>query len=117
MTQTWWLSFTDPDKPKGQQFLGVAIIDVDDMDVARAEPAATALRAAHGLPPLTDPADRWMAGAIGKSYRLKCNPGGSVAAIRIDQIAPPSKLARCPRDQLLQRADLDALGVLEPDPD
>jgi hypothetical protein len=22
----WWLSFADPDKPKGQQFLGVAIV-------------------------------------------------------------------------------------------
>jgi len=23
----WWLSFCDPDKPRGQQFLGVAIVE------------------------------------------------------------------------------------------
>lgn len=25
--KTWWLSFADPLRPKGQQFLGVAIVD------------------------------------------------------------------------------------------
>jgi hypothetical protein len=104
--QTWWLSFCDPDRPEGQQFLGVVVVDVDEMDVARAEPAATAIRAAHGLPPLSDPADQWMSGAIGKTYRLKMNPGGAVAAVRVDDVAPPEELAAVPRDRLLQQAEI-----------
>lgn len=26
MMKTWWLSFADPDKPKGLQFLGVIVV-------------------------------------------------------------------------------------------
>lgn len=111
MTQTWWLSFCDDDKPEGERFLGVAIVDVDEIDVALAEPMTTALRAAHGLPPLTDPRDKWMSGAVGKTYLLKINPGGAVLAHRLDDIVPPDELATCPRDRLLQRLELDALGI------
>lgn len=110
MTQTWWLSFCDPDKPEGQQFLGAVVVDVDEIDVARAEPAATALRAAHGLPPLTEADDQWMSGAIGKTYRLKVNPGGEVASMRLDDLPGfASKSASYPRGRLLSRADVAAI--------
>lgn len=112
MTQTWWLSFCDPEKPAGQQFLGVAIVDVDETDALRAEGTANAIRATHHLPPLTDPSDRMMAAAIWKSHRQRCNPGGAVAACRVDELAPPQALATCPRNRLLSRAELEALDVI-----
>jgi hypothetical protein len=112
MTQTWWLSFSDPDRPTGQQFLGAVVIDVDAADVAQAEPTATALRAAHGLPPLTDPADRYLAGAIGKTHRLGCNPGGEVASMRIDDVPDfATHGSRYPRGQVLSRVDIDAIDA------
>lgn len=41
MMQTWWLSFCDTEKPAGQQFLGVVIVDVDETDAQRAERMAS----------------------------------------------------------------------------
>lgn len=51
--ETWWLSFCDASRPKGQHFIGVAIVEVDGPD---------------GF--------IW---AVEKSHRLKINPGGQVA--------------------------------------
>jgi hypothetical protein len=111
MTQTWWLSFCDGDRPAGQQFLGVVIVDVDEADVGRSEGAANALRALHGLPPLTDLDEQRMAAAVWKTHRLRINPGGAVLAHRIDDLAPPEDLARCPRNRVLQTPELEALGI------
>lgn len=112
MTQTWWLSFCDGDRPIGEQFLGAAILDVDEQDIARSEGVRKALRARHGLPDLTDPDDRSMSAAIWKSHRYACNPGGEVAAVRIDE-APgfAAHDAQMPRNRLLQKAALIALGL------
>lgn len=110
MTQTWWLSFVDPDRPEGEQFLGAVVVDVDEADVALAEPAATAIRASHGLPPLSEPRDQWMAAAIGKASRLHVNPGGEVASLRLDAI--PGFATECPpypRNQILSRAEIEKL--------
>jgi hypothetical protein len=44
MTRALWLSFCDTEKPQGQLFLGVAVVDVTPDDVAEAarlRPAAT----------------------------------------------------------------------------
>jgi hypothetical protein len=112
VTQTWWLSFCDPDRPEGQQFLGVVIVDVDEWDKALGEIGATAIRASHGLPPLTDAPDQWFAAAVSKTHRLHVNPGGEAKGHRVDEIAPPEELARCPRNRLLLEPELDALGVL-----
>jgi hypothetical protein len=120
MTQTWWLSFCDGAKPTGTQFLGVVIVDVDAADVGRSEGVLTALRARHGLPPLTDARDQHMAAAIWKTHRLEINPGGEVLAFRIDEHAPAAILATAPRNRLLQRLELTALGLRptsEEDPD
>ncbi len=46
----WWLSFCDPSRPKGQQLLGVSIVQATDS-----------------------------AAAVAKAHRLGCNPGGEVA--------------------------------------
>ncbi len=109
--QTFWLSFCDADRPTGQQFLGVVIVDVDETDVARAEPTATALRASHGLGPLTDEGDRYLAGAIDKTHRLGCNPGGEVMAHRIDDAPQFAEMSpRYPRNTLLSLAALEAIA-------
>lgn len=119
MTQTWWLSFCDSDRPTGQQSLGVVIVDVDAADVARATSTATAIRASHGLPPLTDPSTLWMCGAIAKTHRLHVNPGGEVQAMRMDDKSEGHEavLAAAPRDRLLQLAELATLGFDPVQPD
>jgi len=111
MTQTWWLSFCDSDRPEGEQFLGAAIVDVTEADVEAARPIGNALRARHGLPPI-EGADAWMAAAIHQSHVTRCNPGGQVLALRIDR-APeyPTKGAGLPRARLLSIADMRALGI------
>lgn len=115
MTQTWWLSFGDADKPKGEQLLGIVVVDVDEADVARAEGVATALRAQHGLPPLTDSYDRYMAAALWKTHRYHCNPGGSAVTMRIDTFPGFATYGpRYPRNQLLSRAEVAAIETDAP---
>ena len=46
----FWLSFADPDKPKGSQFLGVAIVEAESFHEA-----------------------------LTQAWALGCNPGGEVA--------------------------------------
>ncbi len=55
MTQ-YWLSFADPDKPRGTQFLGVAI--VEELDFI---------------------------GAIKRAHALGCNPGGEVLGYTVPE--------------------------------
>lgn len=57
----WWLSFADPDRPKGAQFLGAAI--VQGRDIAEANQRA---------------------------WTLKINPGGEVQGVIIDLIYEPA---------------------------
>jgi hypothetical protein len=112
-TQTWWLSFCDPDRPTGQQFLGALVLDVEWADVAMAEGITIAIRASHGLPPLDDPDVQWMAGAVYKAHRLRVNPGGAVAARRFDDVPGfATHSARYPRGVLLSRADIAAIDAV-----
>lgn len=112
MTQTWWLSFCDPDRPTGQQFLGVVVLDVDEADVAASEHITTAIRASHGLPPLDEADDRWLAGAVHKSHRLHVNPGGEVACARLDDV-PGFAIhgPRYPRGVLLSKAEVEVIDA------
>lgn len=63
----WWLSFADADRPKGEQFLGVAIVPAHDL-----------------------------IGAIKVSHALGCNPGGQVLGQPLDppRPIPPEHLER-----------------------
>lgn len=57
---TWfWMSFADPKRPKGQQFLGVAIVEADEF--------------LH---------------AVSISHRLGINPGGEIAGYVLPQPPP-----------------------------
>lgn len=53
----WWMSFCDPDKPKGQQFLGVAIVE------------APGFIHAHQ-----------------KTWSLGINPGGEIQASQVEDV-------------------------------
>ncbi len=59
MTAWWWLSFCDPDRPEGEQFLGVALVQAEDE---------------YGVAPAA-----WVAG---------CNPGGEIGMMRIPDKVP-----------------------------
>ena len=50
----WWLSFCDPDRPKGMQFLGGCIVEADSLK-----------------------------DAIQVAWRHDCNPGGEVMGHKI----------------------------------
>ena len=58
----WWLSFADPERPEGQQFLGVAVVEAPEFLMA------TLMARMHG-----------------------CNPGGEVQGYEVpdDYSGPP----------------------------
>lgn len=101
MMRTYWLSFADADRPKGQQFLGVVIVDVSEQE------AAAALAA---KPDMHDQVEGpWIGAAIRACWQAGVNPGGEVGSMRIDDSAPPGALDRYPRLTLLSRADVARL--------
>lgn len=112
MTQTWWLSFSDPDLPKGQQFLGMAIVDITEEDaVAVHDEVDATLGGQRRVAGDTDL--DWMAAAIRESHMMGCNPGGCVLSGRIDHVPGfPERDARIPRNRLLSKADLETLDIL-----
>jgi hypothetical protein len=86
--QTWWLSFADPARPPGEQFLGVVIVDdCPGLVTARVRMAE--------------------AGVV--------SPGGEIRAAGFDPAQGPgdqaAALARLPRLRLLSLADLRAAGM------
>jgi hypothetical protein len=110
--QTWWLSFCDSARPKGSQFLGVAVVDVTEDDAYHGGRVGDAIRAAHGLGALEDDETVWLAGAVHKSHQTGCNPGGAVASFRIDQQPLFATVGpKYPRHQLLSKAELEAIDA------
>lgn len=95
-TKTFWLSFCDGERPKGQQFLGVSVVDVDDEDVEDARAV------------LPRSGDHWVGAAMLKAWRDGCNPGGQMASIEITDQVPPS----IPKSRLMQAEELKALGLI-----
>jgi hypothetical protein len=61
----WWLSFCDPKRPHGQEFLGVAVVPA--LDFGR---------------------------AVRVAWALGCNPGGAVRGWRIPAGCEPAKQLR-----------------------
>lgn len=94
--QSWWLSFVDPSKPPGSQFLGVCVVDIDEEDVE------SALNH-RPLGPKAEPGAEWLAGAIYKAWQMACNPGGAIQASRVDPKCP------VPRNRLLGKRELEQL--------
>ena len=77
--QWWWLSFADPERPEGTQFLGVAIVQ------------------APGI-----------VSAAAVAHRLNINPGGEVAGIPIpaEQVPADQYRNRLLTKQEIQEAGL-----------
>lgn len=102
--RTYWLSFCDTDKPKGQQCLGACVVDV-----TRAEADDALIEVALRFP-LAQEGAEWIAAAVRKAHVLGCNPGGEVASVRIDGLPSfPQHGPRYPRGRLLSRVDVAAL--------
>ena len=104
MTKTFWLSFSDPDRPKGEQFLGVCLVDVTqaDADAARRDLARRHPQAQDGA--------EWLAAAITKAHRLHCNPGGEVLSFEVPR--DHSMAAKYPRNRLLSKQALEAIAPI-----
>ena len=104
--QTWWHSFCDSDRPKGQQFLGALVMDVtaDEINAIRDE---VDTRQMLNFVPLSHDVDVYgMAASIRKAHQLGVNPGGEVQSGRIDG---HQEAAVYPRAVLLSRGDIEAL--------
>jgi hypothetical protein len=101
----YWLSFTDPQRPKGQQFLGVAIVDVDNEDAADAK-----VDIDQKFPSHVDGAE-WIAAASRKAWRTGCNPGGEMASMDITD-APPPEGGELPLHRLMPQSELRRLGLI-----
>lgn len=102
--KTFWLSFCDSDRPKGQQFLGACVLDVADSE---AESMLSDLTARF---PNHQPGAEWIAAALKKAWALGCNPGGEVATSDVTA-ADPKALAHYERGQLYSRAEIDAIDA------
>jgi hypothetical protein len=96
--KVFWLSFCDPDLPKGEQFLGACLIEVT---------AADAHEATIRPFPFAPAGSDWLAAALRKANSLGCNPGGEVEALEVDISNP--HLARHPFGVLMDRATIERL--------
>lgn len=101
--RTYWLSFVDPDRPAGQRFLGVAIVEVTATEAAAARPR---------LPPQAKPGMEWHGAALRKAWQTGCNPGGEVEHYELDPAHLASAPSALPRHRLMQKPELQALGLI-----
>lgn len=84
----YWMSFYDPEKPKGRQLLGVALVE------------------ASSLPE-----------AITRAWQTGCNPGGEISTVEIPMDLIPKErraaLDKAPRDTLMDCDTLEQYGLLD----
>jgi hypothetical protein len=99
------LSFCDPAAPAGQRFRGVCIVEVNETDAAEAL-IDIAVKFPHALP-----GAEWIAAATRKAWREGCNPGGEVASLELTPGSLAKLPASLPRNRLLNKTELQALGV------
>jgi hypothetical protein len=76
----FWLSFVDPDKPKGEQFLGGCVVKAETVEQA-----------------------------IGWTWAIGINPGGEVGIMEVPKHLEKN-LAPYGLDRLLTKAELNAMG-------
>lgn len=104
----FWLSFCDPDAPHGSQFLGVAVVSVDENEIAEANAEIERKFPAH------EPNAAYSWAATRKAWQMACNPGGEVGCAEVEQDAVIAN--DVPLFRLMQRPELEARGlVLRPD--
>ena len=83
-SRVYWLSICDPKKPRDQQFLGVCLIRVTEMDAIRAKVRIDDLFPHH----VADA--EWIAAATKKARDMGCNPGGEIMSVEIDPTRLPN---------------------------
>ncbi len=76
----WWLSFADPDKPEGQRFAGVCIVQGSNME-----------------------------DAVSEAWRRKCNPGGEIMALALGYLTEEKVPLEC-RNRLMSGEEVRARG-------
>lgn len=103
--RTFWLSFCDGDRPKGQQFLGACVVDVTDEEAERMK-LEVLIRFPHALE-----GAHWIGAATRKAHTLGCNPGGEVASLDVTDRSP-ELLARYRRGHLMTRDEIEAIDAL-----
>ena len=106
--RTYWLSFCDGQKLKGQQFLGACIIEVEAADAERAKALIDVQFPQHA------PGAEWIAAASRKAHHQGCNPGGEVMAIDMTENLPPDRVEHwqaIPRNRLMDKAELQQRGL------
>jgi hypothetical protein len=103
----FWLSFADTERPPGDQFLGVCIVEVSAAEAALARPL---VEARYGRP--APQGAVWIAAAIRRAWATHCNPGCGVMTI---DITDNHQIPELPRHRLLSRAALLALGIVVDD--
>jgi len=86
----FWLSFCDNERPPGEQFRGVALVEADGPDEQEA-----------------------LRNAVRRAWATGCNPGGEIQSVMIgdellDRMSNDQRvrLARAPRDTLLSKEEL-----------
>lgn len=82
MTETWWLSFVDPERAPGSRFLGVAILDM--------------------------PSGSTIVDAVKQAWKDDLNPGGEV----ISTVLPADRIAKEYRGRLLSKEEAERLAKL-----
>lgn len=87
-TTTFWMSFSDPTRPEGQQFLGVVLVDAESLSEA-----------------------------ITWAWLTGCNPGGEIRTVEVRHDRLPADkrevFLKAPRDALLDRDTLKKLGLMD----
>lgn len=106
--KTFWLSFCDNEKPEGQQFSGVCVVDVPD-DLA----AVTKMMLITTHPHHQSGAE-WTAAAIRLAWLHGCNPGGQVKSIELVPRTDAERaiVAQMPRNVLMSKTKLRVLGLI-----
>lgn len=100
VAKTFWLSFCDGQRPKGQQFLGACIVDVMPEEVEDAY-LDVLLRF-----PFAQKDAEYIAAATRKAHALGCNPGGEMAAC---DVTDHPNLAYFERGVLMDRATIERI--------
>ena len=101
------MSFADPDKPKGEQNLGVCVVDVTE---AEAEEERFWLESSSFQHTYNKEQGPWVGAAARKAHRMGCNPGGEVMNFDITDHEDKEWLASLPRNRLLTTREAEALS-------
>lgn len=75
--KVFWLSFCDPERAEGSQFLGACMVDVTGEE---AEAAAIEVMLRF---PFAQEGAEWITAATRKAHSLGCNPGGEIATAEV----------------------------------